>query len=180
MWDSVVTAFPTSPRGTCGLKSGTLVQVEPHPTFSSPWQQPGGNAGASPPHSPVLGTPPFNGDGAPRSTQGLLPRPPTQRTVCLGVKCASLLLPGWKYQAILGDILPASVLAEIPAISLSPSCRRSRSRSCVEVGSGGRSQEHLESAQQAVRGCHGQGEWPGNRTCREWSLVSDAPCRAEG
>ena len=26
----------TSPPRTCGLKSGTLVQVEPHPTFSLP------------------------------------------------------------------------------------------------------------------------------------------------
>lgn len=159
----------TSPPRTCGLKSGTLVQVEPHPTFSLPLgnNQVETQGPVRLPPRPWAHLPPFSGDGAPRSTQGLLLTAPHPKDSLPGVEMCLLLLPGWKYQAILGDILPASVLAEIRPSPLSPSAGAAETAAAWRWGVEDGARNNLESAQQAGEGLVvGRGEWTGNRTCR--------------
>lgn len=162
----------TSPPGTCGLKLGTLGQVELHPLLL-----PLGNSQVKMqgpvhlPPCPWAHLPTFSGDGAPQNTQGLLLAAPHPKDSLSGVEMGLLLLPGWKCQAILGDILPASVLAKIRPSPLRPSAGAAETAAAWRWGVEDGARKNLESPQQAGEGLVvGRGEWPGNRTCRGGSL----------
>ena len=94
----------------------------------------------------------FNGDGAPQNTQGLLFKPPPHPKDSLGVETCFLLLAGWKYQAILGDILPARVLAKIRLSPLSPSASAAETAAAWRWGVEDGARNILDSAQQAGEG----------------------------
>lgn len=97
--------------------------------------------------------------------------PPPPKDSLSGVETCFLLLAGWKYQAILGDTLPASVLAEIRPSPLSPSATAAETAAAWRWGVENGARNILDSAQQAGEGLVvGWGEWPGNRTCRGGSL----------
>ena len=172
MWD-LQWQHLQKPPGDLWAQAGDTWADGASPPSPPPWQQPGENAGGQSAGLPVLGhtCPPSAGMGHPRTPRGCCSRPPHPKDSLSGVEMGLLLLPGWKYQAILGDILPASVLAEIRPSPLSPSAGTAETAAVWRWGVEDGARKNLESPQQAGEGLVvGQGEWPGNRTCRGGSL----------